>query len=178
MFPISDIICQVSTNKMGILISTETCCLLTLSYLITGPLISLGNLVSFTNKTDRHDITEILLKVVLNTITLTPYSIFFTNAIFFIYTFQIKFPLPLTKSKYSIFLMYQHIFIYYCLTTYGWLVLWCLTPVLLVMETRVPWENQRSASSHWYDWDWTIKHQVCFLQYKQTEILLDTEQKS
>ena len=27
---------------------------------------------SFINKTDRHDITELLLKVVLNTITLTP----------------------------------------------------------------------------------------------------------
>ena len=34
-----------------------------------------GNLVSSTNKTERHDISEILLKVVLNTITLslTPY---------------------------------------------------------------------------------------------------------
>ena len=31
----------------------------------------LGTLVSFTNKTDCHDRTEILLKVVLNTITLT-----------------------------------------------------------------------------------------------------------
>ena len=30
-----------------------------------------GTLVSSTNKTDRHDITEILLKVALNTITLT-----------------------------------------------------------------------------------------------------------
>jgi hypothetical protein len=29
---------------------------------------SLGNLVSSTNKTDRHDIAEILLKVALNTI--------------------------------------------------------------------------------------------------------------
>jgi hypothetical protein len=29
-----------------------------------------GTLVSSTNKTDRHDITEILLKVALNTITL------------------------------------------------------------------------------------------------------------
>jgi hypothetical protein len=28
--------------------------------------------VFFTNKTDHHDITEILLKVALNTITLTP----------------------------------------------------------------------------------------------------------
>jgi hypothetical protein len=33
---------------------------------------SLGTLVSSTNKTDHHDITEILLKVAVNTITLTP----------------------------------------------------------------------------------------------------------
>jgi hypothetical protein len=32
---------------------------------------SLGTLVSSTNKKDSHDIAEILLKVVLNTITLT-----------------------------------------------------------------------------------------------------------
>ena len=31
-------------------------------------------LVSSTNKTDRHDIAEIVLKVALNTITLTPYN--------------------------------------------------------------------------------------------------------
>jgi hypothetical protein len=31
-----------------------------------------GTPVSSTNKADRHDITEILLKVALNTITLTP----------------------------------------------------------------------------------------------------------
>ena len=31
-----------------------------------------GNPVSFTNKTDLHDITEILLKLSLNTLTLTP----------------------------------------------------------------------------------------------------------
>ena len=31
-----------------------------------------GTSVSYTNKTDRHDITEILLKVVLNTITPNP----------------------------------------------------------------------------------------------------------
>jgi hypothetical protein len=29
-------------------------------------------LISYTNKTDRHDIAEILLKVALNTITLNP----------------------------------------------------------------------------------------------------------
>jgi hypothetical protein len=32
-----------------------------------------GTPVSSTNKTDRHDITEILLKVELNTINLNPY---------------------------------------------------------------------------------------------------------
>jgi len=31
-----------------------------------------GNLISAINKTDRHDITEILLKVELNYITITP----------------------------------------------------------------------------------------------------------
>ena len=34
-------------------------------------LLSPGTSVSSTTKTDRHDITEILLKVALNTITLT-----------------------------------------------------------------------------------------------------------
>jgi len=37
----------------------------------TGPWFSPGTPVSSTNKTDRHDITEILLKVVLNTIKQT-----------------------------------------------------------------------------------------------------------
>ena len=40
-------------------------------WLVTGRWFSPGTLVSFTNKTGRHDITEILLKVALNTITLT-----------------------------------------------------------------------------------------------------------
>jgi hypothetical protein len=39
--------------------------------LAAGRWFSPGTLVSSTNKTDHHDITEILLKVVLNTITLT-----------------------------------------------------------------------------------------------------------
>jgi hypothetical protein len=40
-------------------------------WLVTGRWLSLDTPVSSTNKTDRHDITEILLKVALNTITLT-----------------------------------------------------------------------------------------------------------
>jgi hypothetical protein len=37
-------------------------------WLVTGHWFSAGHPVSYTNKTDRHDITEILLKVTLNTI--------------------------------------------------------------------------------------------------------------
>ena len=40
-------------------------------WLLTGQWFSPGTPVSFTNKRDRHDITEILLKVALNTITIT-----------------------------------------------------------------------------------------------------------
>ena len=39
--------------------------------LVAGWWFSQGTPVSSTNKTGRHDITEILLKVVFNTITLT-----------------------------------------------------------------------------------------------------------
>ena len=39
--------------------------------LAVGQWFSSGTLVSSTNKTDRRDITEILLKVALNTITIT-----------------------------------------------------------------------------------------------------------
>ena len=42
-------------------------------WLATGRWFSLDTSVSFTNKTVRHDITEILLKVTLNTITLNPF---------------------------------------------------------------------------------------------------------
>ena len=41
-------------------------------WFMTGQWFSLGALVSSTNKTDRHYIAEILLKVALNTITPTP----------------------------------------------------------------------------------------------------------
>jgi hypothetical protein len=39
---------------------------------VTGQWFSPSTAVSSTNKTDCHDITEILLKVALNTITITP----------------------------------------------------------------------------------------------------------
>ena len=53
-------------------------------WLAAGWWFSLGTPVSSTNKTDHHDIAEILLKVVLNTITLL------TNHIFFFYRYNSK----------------------------------------------------------------------------------------
>ena len=50
---------------------------------MTGQWFSQGTPVSSTNKTDHHDITEILLKVVLNTISQTePNFHGFTNLIY------------------------------------------------------------------------------------------------
>jgi hypothetical protein len=40
-------------------------------WLAAGQWFSLGTLVSSTNKTDCHDITEMLLKMTLNTMTVT-----------------------------------------------------------------------------------------------------------
>ena len=42
------------------------------NFSVTGQWFSPGTPVSSTNKTDHHEITEILLKVALNTITITP----------------------------------------------------------------------------------------------------------
>jgi cobalamin-dependent methionine synthase I len=47
----------------------------------------MGTQVSSTNKTDRHDITEILLKVALNTINHPVQTIFIDNNIEHIITF-------------------------------------------------------------------------------------------
>jgi hypothetical protein len=52
--------------------------ILPLSLWIRIPLVTMStryNIISSTNKTDRHDITEILLKEVFNTITVTPSNI-------------------------------------------------------------------------------------------------------
>ena len=49
-------------------IFNRNCVLYTYMYLtVTGQWFSPGTPVSYTNKTDRHDITEILLNVALNT---------------------------------------------------------------------------------------------------------------
>ena len=69
-----------------------TLCYKVSQWLAAGRWLSPGTLVSSTNKTDRHDITEILLKVALNTITLTPNPIKVTNLLNKLFNFlQISF---------------------------------------------------------------------------------------
>ena len=60
----------------------------------TGRWISLGTLVSPTNNTHRHDITEILLKVPLNTITLTIYG--YSCLVIDLYTFN---QIPIRENR-------------------------------------------------------------------------------
>ena len=56
----------------GVLYTTLRVCDKDCQRLARGGWFSPGTLVSSTDKTYRHDIAEILLKVALNTITLTP----------------------------------------------------------------------------------------------------------
>ena len=56
--------------RISIRVRSTTLCDKVCQWLATGRWFSLGTPVSSTNKSDRHDIIEILLKVVLNTINL------------------------------------------------------------------------------------------------------------
>ena len=59
---------------------TTTCAIS--AYRNEGSIFPLGTPVSSTNESDRHHISEILLKVVLNTITLTPTCTNWLNQIY------------------------------------------------------------------------------------------------
>jgi hypothetical protein len=65
-FPASDVVSSISIRARCITLYDKVC-----QWLATGRWFSPGPPVSSTNKTDRHDITEILFKVVLNTIKQT-----------------------------------------------------------------------------------------------------------
>jgi hypothetical protein len=74
-------------------------------WLATGRWFSLCTLVYSINKTDRHNITEMLLKVALNTIKQTkPYS-------------QTSWPLISPYLTTDLTLFYYHWFFFHCLTT-------------------------------------------------------------
>ena len=64
-----------------------------------GRWFSPGTPVSSTNKTDRHNITEILWKVVLNTITLTPFQLYLEQIYIYFYTTSEK---PVNDQSYGV----------------------------------------------------------------------------
>jgi hypothetical protein len=57
---------------------------------VAGWWFSPGTSVSSTNKTDRHDITEILLKVALDTIPKQPIYKLLIYTVFYFITFQVN----------------------------------------------------------------------------------------
>jgi hypothetical protein len=62
---------QISIDKNDITCLDITLCDKVCQWLMAGQWVSPGTLISSSNKTDCHDITQILLKVALNTVTLT-----------------------------------------------------------------------------------------------------------
>ena len=66
--------CEIESHWWQDVVDT-TLCDIVCQWLATGRRFSPGTPVYSTNKANRHDITEILLKVALNTITLIPYII-------------------------------------------------------------------------------------------------------
>jgi hypothetical protein len=99
-------------------------------------LLSTGILVSSTNKTDRHDIAEILLKVAVNTIT--PLNLFDLRRVSDIdravFQYVGMFGTPVFLN-----LKYLERSTAYAISSRS---------VLLVEETRIPGENHRPAASH------------------------------
>jgi hypothetical protein len=77
--------CELDSHSWWGVLDT-TLCDKVYQWLVAGLWFSPGTLVSSTTKTDRHDITEILLKVTLNIITLH------ANPFYLIYCFEMNTP--------------------------------------------------------------------------------------
>ena len=78
--PITTTVVSSISDKQGVLdttLSDQIC-----QWLATGWCFSPITMISPTNKTDHHDITEILLKVALNTITITHWLIWTSIVIY------------------------------------------------------------------------------------------------
>jgi hypothetical protein len=76
--PITTNVASSNPFKQGVLIQHYV---INLSVTCDRSVVFSGTPVSSINKTDRHDITEILLKVALNTITLTPNQMNLVNSL-------------------------------------------------------------------------------------------------
>ena len=95
--------------RISIRARSTTLCDKVCQWLATGRWFSLGPPVSSTNKTDHHDITEILLKVALNTIKQTKNK----NIIIIIII------ISMTNSYYTLFVIYLYYFPYWFLSIFN-----------------------------------------------------------
>ena len=138
-------------------------------WLAAGRWFSPGTPVFATNKTDRYNITKILLKVVLN-IFIHPSILRFTASdylfdIFYLFLLSLWLsltficPVKVAGGFLKTFLIFVGILVSFIKMV--WFGFWCLTlvsaisqlyrgrSVLLVEENRVPGENHRPVASHW-----------------------------
>jgi hypothetical protein len=91
-----------------------------------------------TNKTDRHDITEILLKVALSTINQTKLSCFNNfsrNTGIYIFLALQYFHETVHSIKFLIQALYCCVVMrWQCYNMKVWFGLWCLTPLLTIFQ--------------------------------------------
>ena len=127
--------CELDSHSWWGVLDT-TLCDKVYQWLVAGLWFSPGTLVSPTTKTDRHDITEILLKVTLNIITLH------ANPFYLIYCFEMNTPwIQLNIGWVRWFMVFYSTF--NNISVISW------RSVLLVEETGVHGENHRPVASHW-----------------------------
>jgi hypothetical protein len=114
----------------------------------------IGPKVSSTNTTDRHDIPEILLKVTLNTITLTRYPLNCCEPS--IHSFWRIDGKCKSNNKYN-----SHVITFEncCHILFMVSLYYKWRSVVLVEETLGPGENHRPVASHWQ----TLSHNVVLL---------------
>ena len=129
----------ISSSWRGILDTTS--CDKVCQWLATGRWFALGTLVFSTNKTDHHDLTEILLKVALNTIILNPQNlskVTFQNNILPLYM-KMDHACTMSGSRFSWHLIF-YIFIFFARTTWPyWTKLECDTDWMVLFRNCALW---------------------------------------
>ena len=102
---------------------------------------------------DRNDITKILLKVVLNTITLTHYQDTIRNLYDKTFGYEmlwIRLHIALLFNKAWIWMIWFSLVRFMVFNaTFNNISVISWQSVLLVEETRVPWENHRPIGNQW-----------------------------
>ena len=140
----------MTCDRRGVL--NITLCDKICQWLATGWCFSPGTPVSSTNKTDCHDITEILLEVGLNTITHIQGPI---KSIVFSLRFNGFFRNQTLNKVWAIYFYQTKMTCQIQMICIEWVIdhdgLWSLTPLSTIFQLYrgVPGENHRPDASHW-----------------------------